>query len=219
MNIFEQESGFIGEAPTEQIRQSYEAFWKQVSSIRRQLGKRGYLLDNYMAALFTVVRDNSTLGSYEEGFGKVSEQRPAVKAIIEGTDTDNPLRETMAASVGAHPLGLQEHYTITAFHCCEKAGDILTYVTERFIHKQELEIGPLTDIPLLLETYRDIWGDLGGEEPMEKLNALFVQCFMPVTPMLAFLQGFTTDLIYNLMGRDRESGRLIFQIMLDEMDR
>jgi len=48
---------------------------------------------------------------------------------------------------------------------------------------------------------------------MERLNLLIRQRFLIVTPMAAFLQGLTTDLLLNLTCRDPESDKQIFQLV------
>ena len=51
---------------------------------------------------------------------------------------------------------------------------------------------------------------------MERLNLLIRQRFLLVSPMAAFLQGLTTDLLLNLTCRDPESSKQLFQLVIGD---
>jgi len=72
------------------------------------------------------------------------------------------------------------------------------------------------DIVDLRDLYREIGAMLGGEEELERLNLLFRQRFLIVTPMAGFLQGLTGDLLYCLTYRDAETRKLTARLVLAE---
>lgn len=66
------------------------------------------------------------------------------------------------------------------------------------------------------DLYRKVSAILGSEEPLEQINLLLRQRFMLVTPMAAFLQGLTNDLLYSLTNRDIETGRRAVQLRFEK---
>ena len=66
------------------------------------------------------------------------------------------------------------------------------------------------------DLYRKVSAILGSEEPLEQINLLLRQRFMLVTPMAAFLQGLTNDLLYSLTNREIETGRRAVQLRFEK---
>lgn len=66
------------------------------------------------------------------------------------------------------------------------------------------------------DLYRKVSAILGSEEPLEQINLLLRQRFMLVTPMAAFLQGLTNDLLYSITDRDIETGRRAVQLRFEK---
>ncbi|MEA4954376.1 MAG: hypothetical protein VB096_02510 [Pseudoflavonifractor sp.] len=70
----------------------------------------------------------------------------------------------------------------------------------------------LLDIVRLRDLYRTLTALLGSEYELERLNLLLRQRFLIVTPMSAFLQRLTNDLLYSLVSRDIETGKQAVQL-------
>ncbi len=66
------------------------------------------------------------------------------------------------------------------------------------------------------DLYRTLTAILGGEDELEHLNLLLRQRFLIATPMAAYLQGLTNDLLYSLTSRDIETGRLAVQLWMEK---
>ena len=64
--------------------------------------------------------------------------------------------------------------------------------------------------------YYRICEAIGGEKEMEHLNLLFCQQFLITKVMDIFHQGMTNQILYLLTYRDRETSKLVFQLLLDE---
>lgn len=72
------------------------------------------------------------------------------------------------------------------------------------------------DVVRLRDLYRKIGALLGSEDGLERLNLLLRQRFLIVTPMSAFLQGLTGDLLHPLISRDMETGKRAVQLWLEQ---
>ena len=68
----------------------------------------------------------------------------------------------------------------------------------------------------MISLYGKVSAILGSEEPLEQINLLLRQRFMLVTPMAAFLQGLTNDLLYSITDRDIETGRRAVQLRFEK---
>lgn len=53
---------------------------------------------------------------------------------------------------------------------------------------------------------------------MEQLNLLLRRRFILITPMAAFIQSLTNDLLYALTSRDVKTGKQIMQLWLERGD-
>ena len=217
MNVFYEHEGIIGKAETAHLDRALHEFFELAATIRRRLGKQGYLLDRYLSCVLETANVTLLFSSAEEGFQTFSDLRNMCLEIMDGK-TDNkehPLYEKVKEHIEAHPLARQERYTKLSVYCAMLAGDFLEYAAERFAREQRKEAPPTLDMACLRDLYRQISTIIGGEEQLERLNLLIRQRFLPVTPMAGFLQGMTDDLLHDLVYRDAESSKQIFQLVLD----
>ena len=73
----------------------------------------------------------------------------------------------------------------------------------------------VTDFIELRNLYQKICDILGSETEMEALNSLFKQRFIIAPTMAIFLQGATNQLLFNLLQRDPETSKQVFQLVID----
>ena len=217
LNTFFEYEGIIGKAETAHLDRALREFFELAAAIRRGLGKQGYLLDKYVSCVLEAANATLLFSSADDGFQTFSDLRNLCLEIMDGK-TDNKghsLYEKIKEHIGAHPLAHQERYTKLSVYCVALAGDFLEYAAERFALEQRKEAPPTFDMAYLRDLYRQISTIIGGEEQLERLNLLIRQRFMLVTPMAGFLQGMADDLLHDLVYRDAESSRQVFQLLMD----
>jgi len=218
MNIFENESGFLGDASVKHLKNSFIEFIKQAAEIRTKLGKQGYLLDKYLSYLFETSNEILAYEAASEGFETGGILSGLFSEILSGDpkNTDHPFYNEVKAYIEAHPLISQERATKVSLYCSILIERCLGSMSEEYYERIESSAHDVLDVSDFRKLYDRIVEVLGDEESMKNLNLLFRQRFLIVTAMAAFLQGITNDLLYSLTYRDRESSKQIFQLLLDE---
>lgn len=219
MNIFKEKRSLIGDAPLERLHKDSDGFWQQASAIRKQLGTRGYLLDEYLSILFESISPLIPSDASDEGFSGISGQQKLFREILSGkTDSQShPLFEKAKDCVDSLPLSYQEPFTKTYIYCALLEKDILSFAVNQYLDWKEDAFDEALDMPKFNRLYRNICDLLGSEKDMDSLNILFRDRFMAVTNMMSFIQGFSNDLMFLLTYKDMETGRKIFQLILDHM--
>ena len=124
----------------------------------------------------------------------------------------NPVREFWAKSQGVY------HLALLANTVSRLSATIWSMPSASIIRnsKKPCKKHWTLDIVHLRDLYRKVSAILGSEEPLEQINLLLRQRFMLVTPMAAFLQGLTNDLLYSLTNRDIETGRRAVQLRFEK---
>jgi len=218
MNIFENESGILGSASVESLKQSFRDFFKQATEMRKRLGKQGYLLDKYLSYLFEATNGILAYEAATEGFETESTLNSLCGEILKGEtkSNDHLFYEQVKAFIDAHPLKYQESFTNLSLYDVMLSCSYLESIYDQYYTDLVADIRALLDIVDLNDLYNKICEALGGEQEMEHLNLLFCQRFLIVKAMDIFLQGMTNQLLYSLTYRDRETSKQAFQLLLDE---
>lgn len=217
MNNFYEYEAIFGKAETAHLDRALREFFELAATIRRRLGKQGYLFDKYLLHVLDAVNSIGIRDSADTGLDSASELRQLCADVIDGkTDRhEHPLYETIKTFVESHPVSFQEDESRINYYCANLISEFIQYAAERFALDKRNLLSKTVDIVTLRDLYRKISAIIGGEEQMERLNLLIRQRFLIVTPMVAFLQGLNTDLLLNLTYRDPESSKQLFQLVLD----
>lgn len=218
MNIFYEYEDFIGRAETAHLNCTMQEFFELAVSICRKLGKQGYLLDKYLSCVLDAVNSIGIQDSADAGFDAASELRQLCGDVLDSKSNcgGHPLYEAVKTYIESYPVSFQEDESRLNYYCINLLDEFISYAAERFLLCKKDSIHKTIDIITLRDLYRKISAITSGEEHMERLNLLIRQRFLIATPMSAFLQGLTTDLLLSLTYRDSESSKQIFQLMLDE---
>ena len=218
MNIFYEYESLFGKAETAHFDRTLREFFEFAATIRRKLGKQGYLLDKYLSHVFDAVNSIGIRDSADAGLDSASELRRLCGDVLDNkTDcSGHPLYGTVKAFAESHPVSFQEDESRLDYYCTHLIGEFTAYVAECFSLDKRNALSRTADIVTIRDLYRKISAIIGGEEQLERLNLLIRQRFLIVTPMAAFVQGLTTDLLLNLTYRDPESDKQIFQLVPDD---
>lgn len=128
---------------------------------------------------------------------------------------ERPFYEKALAFIEMHPLRAQERHTKVALYFTMLSPDFLTGEVARFLAESERLMREHLDVVEVRQIYDVLCEILEDSAALEELTALFQKTFMEVAPMDGFLQGFVNELLGELIYRDRESSKEVFQLLLD----
>ena len=215
--VFEKEDDFIGDVSVENIRCSIEEFFVRAGNIRKRLGKQAYLLDKYLSYLMEATNKTLPYDSGSEGFDRFSELRGMCVDLIRGekTNTDRPFYGPAEDLIGTNPLGCKEAQTKVSLYTAMLSGYYLEDMASKYYRGLRSDLADVLDIIDFRQLYGRICELLGSEDEMKHIDRLFRKCFLLATPMACYLQGMVNGLLYEFTTRDRESSKLMFQLLLD----
>lgn len=218
MNIFEHKASLLGGQEIEIYGDSLLALLRLAKQIQQNLGKKGYLLDNYLSLFFEGVSASLSYEAANDGFMGCGEFQSLCLHVLDGTEPDKP-----------HPLyqHILETYQMQkknlSYEDCNTQlymllvlleDELQAYATECYIKEQVKIVDDMIDFFQLKELYCQI-SQLVGEQFMHELNLRLKKRFLLAPIATVFIQGFTDELIDRLRCRDPESCKQIFQLIMD----
>lgn len=218
MNIFEHKASLLGGQEIEIYGDSLLALLRLAKQIQQKLGKKGYLLDNYLSLFFEGVSASLSYEAANDGFMGCGEFQSLCLHVLNGTEPDKP-----------HPLyqHILETYQMQkknlSYEDCNTQlymllvlleDELQAYATECYIKEQVKIVDNMIDFFQLKELYCQI-SQLVGEQFMHELNLRLKKRFLLAPIATVFIQGFTDELIDRLRCRDPESCKQIFQLIMD----
>ena len=218
MNIFREIDAFYGDEQKGRGDPLHSIF-RLAGQIRRELGPKGYLLDNYLDLVLQGLNMVVTGEAVEEGTEAAYQfQLKLLSHIVDGTEPEepHPLFDHVREVYQRYPKirSFQERRTRLYLLMALAEEELLEHALSRFLAKQERFLIGSGDIVSLNEFYDKIVC-FANQSFMEELNQR-LQRRLQVTSMLsAFIQGCANDLLFQLTWRDPETSRQIFQLLLD----
>ncbi len=220
MNIFKTTGDILGCHNKETADSSLSSFYDFARQIRMQLGKRGYLLDNYLSLFFEAVNDNLAVNASEMGFESAETyQALCVQVLNNSYDLqDSPLYTKLLDILKEYPVisSFQESVTQRNLLYALAADMFVADAVTQFETEQKESMSTILDIIQLGDLFRQI-SNVIGESMAEALNRKLRQNFLAAPLVPIFLQAFTNDLLFKLSYRDCETSRQIFQLLLDNL--
>ena len=116
--------------------------------------------------------------------------------------------------IRTNPLDCLEVQTKISLYTVMLSDNYLEMMAERFCGELKSELLEELDPVGLRELRGQLCEKLGGTEKMGRIDQLFRQSFMMVSPLSCWLQGAADALLGDLISRDRESGMLNFQLLV-----
>ena len=213
MNIFREIDAFYGDEQKGRGDPLHSIF-RLAGQIRRELGPKGYLLDNYLDLVLQGLNMVVTGEAVEEGTEAAYQfQLKLLSHIVDGTEPEepHPLFDHVREVYQRYPKirSFQERRTRLYLLMALAEEELLEHALSRFLAKQERFLIGSGDIVSLNEFYDKIVC-FANQSFMEELNQR-LQRRLQVTSMLsAFIQGYANDLLFQLTWRDPETSRQIF---------
>lgn len=134
MNIFENESGILGSASVDNLKQTFKEFLRQATEIRIRLVMQRYLMDKYLSYLFEATNGILAYEAASEGFETESTLNNLCAEIIRGDarSNDHPFYEQVKSFIDAHPLKYQESFTKLSLYDLMLSGSYLESIYEQY---------------------------------------------------------------------------------------
>ncbi len=218
MNIFREIDAFYGDEQKGQGDPLYSIF-RLAGRIRRELGPKGYLLDNYLGLVLQGLNMGVTGEAVEEGTEAAYQfQLRLLSHIVDGTEPEepHPLFDHVREVYQRYPKirSFQERRTRLYLLMALAEEELLEHALSQFLAKQERFLIGSGDIVSLNELYDKIVC-LADQSFMEELDQRLRQRLQVTSMLSAFIQGYANDLLFQLTWRDPETSRQIFQLLLD----
>jgi len=217
MNFFREPKSFIESLAEEEIVGAERRFFATALEIRRRLGKRAYLLDNYLSLLLSAIHVSSVGEAFEAGFDAYGTLLHATTQARNGEEDDFSQFELVKGLYNRYQAKYQEKYTACRLTHAAASMKILPDMAKAYAEEMEDMHRSVYDPPRLHDLYEEI-SHIVGDETMERLNDTVEHRFLYVKLLDGFFQGFTSQCLYSLLDRDIETNKQVFQLILDEME-
>lgn len=218
MNIFREIDAFYGDEQKGRGDPLHSIF-RLAGQIRRELGPKGYLLDNYLDLVLQGLNMGVTGEAVEEGTEAAYQfQLRLLSHIVDGTEPEepHPLFDHVREVYQRYPKirSFQERRTRLYLLMALAEEELLEHALSQFLAKQERFLIGSGDIVSLNELYDKILC-LADQSFMEELGQRLRQRLQVTSMLSAFIQAYANDLLFQLTWRDPETSRQIFQLLLD----
>ena len=220
MNVFKETKNILGEVNAKELGVAFAEFMELARSIREKLGCRKYLLDWYLLTLLEMANTFSLPDLAENGVEASGKLRVLIRQAMQAEKPKQPTKigDTVNAYVQGHPLAFMEEETRLAVYMVDLASLYLEHTAERYIEGKEHIVRCRYDTIYINQLFESIVSMSGSEMEIVRLNELVLRRFMKVKPLDVYLQGYTVDLIYNLIHRDMQTDHTVLQILLDRVE-
>lgn len=217
MNNIKTTDDFIGNLSVKDMQCSMEMLFLEAGKLRARLGEQAHLLDEYLATLMKTANRTSAYDAVTDGFECISTLREMCRDVIRGKreNTDRPFYAQTEDFIDPNPVNCREVSTKISLYTILLSDNYIETMAERFRKELKSNLLKECDSTRLQELCDRLCDELGGTEEMDRIDRLSRQSFRIVFPMACWLQGIADSLLGDLLSRDKENNRLIFQLLLD----
>ena len=215
MNIFKENIDFLKDIPLDSVLKADEEFFSVMKSIRERLGDKKYWLDNYVEKVLEAINNRQASECSEDGFSANCAMRHLCTTILNGEEAEHPLYSEIKASLEKYQKGFQKNETVRSLAIITAFPEYMKISVNEYLQAAAEDLGNVID-SIKLKEYFDSISAIVGEREMERFN-LAIKCRFMIAPALSiYLQGMMNDYLYCFLHRDRETSRLVFQLLLDK---
>ena len=198
------------------IKEAMDNFWNMAKAMRKDLGKNGYYLDEYLSIIF------KTLANLD-----LTTAIPMVDSICWNVVKDCHIvcenqknREKsgfysfVKKYIDTHPIKYSDEETKVEFYASQILTDNLELFIQKFISDFNKKILYEIDYPISNEMYKKI-SNLLGEQRMKKLNDLMYEAFTFCPLIVAMAQQIVSRCIGMFLYRNPETSKNIYRLMIE----
>lgn len=216
MNIFKGAGGFIQGIELDELLAAEADFFQTALEVRRRLGTKAYLLDNYLFHALKIVNARMPVDIVElgrEAFGQITRE---VAVARDGEECGIAQKSQIQDALSYFQAKFQEKYTTSKLAAIRVAPDMLSSLLSEFAKDYMFELLSVYDELRVDALFQEISHSV-GEELMERLNAAIKTRFIIAPPINLFFQGFTNYYLDILNSVDIETNKQLFQLILDDL--
>lgn len=221
MDLNEHTMQLFGIKDGESTQGTLLSIFRLAKQIRKYLGKKGYLLDNYLATYLDCICCIPPEEVADAGFQAAGGFQAIFFSLLNGTGDKNahPLYQSMENSFQqlTDSLTYQEKYTKVCLLFCYHADDMLAYAATEFREEYAQKLQDTMMDELHFEDLYQQITNLAGKQMIDDLLHKLHQFFLADLLEKVFLRGFFEDLAHRLTDRDAETGKLMFQLFIDHL--
>ena len=215
MNIFKENIDFLKDIPLDAVLKADEEFFSVMKSIRERLGDKKYWLDNYVERILEAINYRQASECSEDGFKANCDLRHLCIEILNGDESEHLLYFEIKEAMEKYRNIYQEYETVRSLTMITVFSEYMKIAVNGYLQETAENLGNVID-SIKLKEYFDNISAIVGEREMERFN-LAIKCRFMIAPVLSiYLQGMMNDYLYCFLYRDRETSRLVFQLLLDE---
>jgi hypothetical protein len=225
MNIFQNLESILAPPKTEQAG-SVMNLLRLAAEIRAKLGSHGYLVERYLSAMFEALGATSGYQAAEAGYEEsdilrslcflAMESRSRLQVADDKKELEkHPFYPVVKNHFEEHPDTLRLRFSVVDRHFAMLSQEFLQFALPRFVKEEKDKIFRAVDNVALNEFYAEI-AAIVGEPLMEQLNRMLIEQLLAVPVSIGFAYGSSCALLDSLVYVDKETGKQVFQLLMDE---
>lgn len=225
MNIFQDLEGILAPQKTEQAGSVMDLL-RIAAEIRAKLGSQGYLVERYLSGMFEALCATSCYQAAEAGYEesdklrslcfRAMESRSGSQASDDKKEVEkHPFYPVVKRHFEEHPDTLRLRYAVVDRHFAMLSQEFLQFALIRFVQEEKDKIYRAVDYVTLNEFYAEM-AAIVGEPLMERLNRMLKEQLISVPVSIGFAYGLSCALVDSLAYIDKETGKQVFQLLMDE---
>ena len=224
MNIFQDLEGILAPQKTEQAGSVMDLL-RIAAEIRAKLGSQGYLVERYLSGMFEALCATSGYQAAEAGYEesdklrslcfRAMESRSGSQASDDKKELEkHPFYPVVKKHFEEYPDTLRLRFSVVNRHFVMLSQEFLQFALTRFVKEEKDKIYRAVDYVTLNEFYAEI---AAIREPlMERLNRMLKEQLIAVPVSIGFAYGLSCALVDSLAYVDKETGKQVFQLLMDE---
>lgn len=219
MNIFIEKQKFYVGTQLHTLIDADASFLSLASDIRRKLGEHSFKFDEYLTTLLSAANLCAVRRASEDADEDFRKIRMVCMDII---DEKNQLHNheyypELKTYIDENRSRFYDRYTLVSMTCASKAPIFMERMAKNYFDRLADDFREIMDIVELRHIYRDLTY-VAGEQDVDRLNELIKNRFFISMAGDIYLQSLTEQYLLELLNRDRETGRCVIQIMLDDAE-
>lgn len=216
MNIFMENEDYLKDVSLDSILEADKEFFAVMRKIRERLGDKQYWIDNYVKKTLEAINCQLAYEYADMGFEEFGSLRSICTEVLNGGgDVENPIYSIVKNAINRYATEFQERETLRSIAAIVAFPEFMKIATKQFVQEESDDLSAVLDNLKQQELFRNI-SVIVGEREMEHLNAAIKRRFLIVPATNNYLQGLINDYLYCFLHRDKETERLVFQILFDE---
>lgn len=225
MKIFQDLEGILAPPKKEQAGSVMDLL-QIAAEIRAKLGGQGYLVERYLSGMFEALDVTSSFQAAEAGYEesdklrslcfRAMESRSGSQASDNKKELENhPFYPVVKKHFEEYPDTLRLRFSVVNRHFVMLSQEFLQFALTRFVKEEKDKIYRAVDYVTLNEFYAEI-AAIVGEQLMERLNRMLKEQLIAVPVSIGFAYGLSCALVDSLAYVDKETGKQVFQLLMDE---